>query len=637
MKQRPFTLGDFQPYYYWREAIRLLNYQIELRGTNRTFNTLSMFYYERLDGVRDTIAGEDYFKESVANNVFYALESEFASMQYLLPKNDISHRKHLFMTYPLRVLYYAIGLYLVRSTEDFVAYVKNNVKNVHFYYGGKLHFKDGCVVCNKKSVLYYNDYKAFRGRVRKYLAGDVDDRVVIRLDVQNYFNTVSVSRLLQMLSKSMKYSIQSSFKFGNAAQEEIASFFEYMLHSNHGIPIADNDIIASFLGNLYLMFGDLGIDNVLRSHCHDIESFEIVRYVDDIYVAVNFHGDIGVSDRVAKVRSILAAIIDFFAEVLDLQFNSKSEVFWLARDEDRSELCRSLKRTSPDYHILDDDREAPMAKVDNILKAIDDIKREGATLVSGDDKGLRGEILKDVFDPAVQQILKSPGYLERLESVFSDFDFGLAYTASLEITTLIFCSEFCRERLRRFLLLRPGVTIRDTGLILRYLCSSEFSDAELKKKLAESRSLKSIMSIFDRKCYESEYPGYYKLHVQKCRELAKMPHAVEQIKRRVICERAGMYSVALNHLLNEVHSIAKSCDPSADNEGNEYKADDVVRFCRTRGMPNEMVMAIRNLFDLRNMNVVSHPGHDGRAAAGISQSDYREWRIHVGNGLEFIL
>ena len=634
MKQRPFTMGDFLSYSDWEEAVRLLTYQMGLRNTNRTMNTLSMFYYERLTVLRDVVSERKYFDESIASNVFYALESEFESIPYLLPKNDVSHRKHLFMTYPLRILYYAIGLYLVRVTEDFVAYVRKHVKNVHFYYGGHLSFKEGQIVCNTKSILYYNDYKKFRGRVRKYLSGNVDNRVVLRLDVQNYFDTVSVPRLLQMLSKSMKHSIQATFKFGNAAQEEIASFFKYIMRSDRGIPIADNDIVASFLGNLYLMFGDLGMDNIIRSAYPDVESFDIVRYVDDIYVVMNFRDSMEDSDRVAKVRSILADIIDFFADILGLQFNSKSDVFFLKRKQDRDKMYNSLKRTSPDYHIANDDQETPTNKVENILEMIDKVKKEGASLVAGINDGLRSEVLKDIFDPSVQQILKRSDYLVRLETALDDFDFGLAYTSSLEITTLIFCSELCRNRLRDFLLSRPGVTIRDAGLILRYLCSSEFADASLTKKLAENRSLKPVMCIFKKAHNGTEYPGYYGLHLLKCRELANMPHAVEQIKQRVICERTGMYSVALNHLLNEVHSIAKSCDPNA---GSEYKAEDVVQFCRTRGMPNEMVMAIRNLFDLRNMNVVSHPGHDGRAAAGISQSEYYEWRSHVGDGLEFLL
>jgi hypothetical protein len=69
----------------WKDALKLLNFQIEYKKHNRHFNTLSMFYYERLDKICLTENPEHYFKIKIANNLFYGLQKEFAIFSYVIP------------------------------------------------------------------------------------------------------------------------------------------------------------------------------------------------------------------------------------------------------------------------------------------------------------------------------------------------------------------------------------------------------------------------------------------------------------------------------------------------------------------------------------------------------------------------
>ena len=41
-------LGDFLTHHHWVEALKLLNYQLERKKTNRHFRTLEMSYCEKL-------------------------------------------------------------------------------------------------------------------------------------------------------------------------------------------------------------------------------------------------------------------------------------------------------------------------------------------------------------------------------------------------------------------------------------------------------------------------------------------------------------------------------------------------------------------------------------------------------------
>jgi len=66
--------------------------------------------------------------------------------------------------------------------------------------------------------------------------------------------------------------------------------------------------------------------------------------------------------------------------------------------------------------------------------------------------------------------------------------------------------------------------------------------------------LKIIGIFLDGKlnCYQ---PGYYNLACMQMKKLSEMPDVIEQIKLRVLSEKSAFYSVALNHLVNEIHAV----------------------------------------------------------------------------------
>ena len=87
-------LGYFLDYHrHWLQALDLLKYQLERKKKNRHFNTLEMFYYEKLKQSFGELEGEEYFKTRIANNLFYGLK-EFNT----LPKAKVYRYK--FMTLP---------------------------------------------------------------------------------------------------------------------------------------------------------------------------------------------------------------------------------------------------------------------------------------------------------------------------------------------------------------------------------------------------------------------------------------------------------------------------------------------------------------------------------------------------------
>ena len=106
-------LGYFVNFDLWQDALDLLNFQIKQKTKNRHFNTLSMFYYEKLDIDCINHSTQDYFNIKISSNLFYGLKKEFSVLSYVIPKPGLGLRDYKFFTYPMRAVYYSIGLYLL--------------------------------------------------------------------------------------------------------------------------------------------------------------------------------------------------------------------------------------------------------------------------------------------------------------------------------------------------------------------------------------------------------------------------------------------------------------------------------------------------------------------------------------------
>jgi hypothetical protein len=108
-------LGYFLKYCYWQNACKLLEYQLSLKAKNKHFNTLNMFYYERINKQdKNRLQDKIYFNQRVSNNLLYGLGKEFAIYSYPIPKSNLGLRKYSFFTYPMRIAWYAVGLYLAK-------------------------------------------------------------------------------------------------------------------------------------------------------------------------------------------------------------------------------------------------------------------------------------------------------------------------------------------------------------------------------------------------------------------------------------------------------------------------------------------------------------------------------------------
>jgi AbiA family abortive infection protein len=632
---RSSQLGYFLDFSLWQQAKKLLDFQIQQMEKNKHYNTLSMFYYKQIAPTTAELETQKYFNERVANNLFYGLRREFALYDYVIPKAYLGLRNQKFLTYPMRVLYYSIGLYLLKLSEDlFTGYVKKNNK-LKCYYGGDLHFNDSLLVINHETTFYRSKYKLFKNQVRKQANKDIDLKLVIKLDIQNYFDNISIPILLQNLDRFVKASIKQNLNFDASSREQIKFYFDYISGNKGGIPQADNDIISGFLGHLYLVFIDLIIDTEICKYQMLIKEHQVIRFVDDIFLIINFLETTEKAQQEAVADSLTSQISDILHYNSDLRLNTKTRLYWLKIPSHKEELLKDLKKVSPEYYCNDDNsEEIPPNKVKNIFDELIKLKDSSINISTGYDGSLQDEILKEVYEKAVNQLLDKEDNKATIEDIFTNFNFNLVKARPQEIIIIISKSTTASRNFANFLQDKKNLTTRDLYLIIKFLCQTEFKNEQLFRKLESNNSFSQIASIYREAQLASNSPGYYKLSAAQVLLLSEHPHIIEQLRLRVFNERIGSYSVALNHLLNEIHAICLQFDP---NKKNKYEADDAVKYLSSKDVPHESCIDVRNLFDRRNRNTVSHPGSGQNIAWGVTEDEYLKYLDAVGKCLEILL
>lgn len=245
---------------------------------------------------------------------------------------------------------------------------------------------------------------------------------------------------------------------------------------------------------------------------------------------------------------------------------------------------------------------------------------------------LDDETFKAVYSGATSQLLKQKKVSERIQHIFKDFNFDAAILQPKAILVIITADKVTTENFEKFISAKKNLTSRDIYLILTYLSQTEFKSTKLIKKLEASETLGKIMSLYKEGHIFISSPGYFDLKEAQVLKIAEYPNVIEQIRLRIQCEQRQEYSVGLNHLVNEIQAICAHLDPEASKD--KYEVTQMIQFLIRKEVPFEICSKIRNLFDRRNKNPVSH---SDPIAWAISEQEYFDYRKYVGICLSYIL
>ena len=294
-----------------------------------------------------------------------------------------------------------------------------------------------------------------------------------------------------------------------------------------------------------------------------------------------------------------------------------------------------VSSVSQGIEIADEENdEQPVDKIDKIFRQLKQLKNSSIDPHFQGHRELEEEVLKEVYDKDVQQMLEKPDYKSCLKEIFigsGDFDFELVNAYPLPIIILISACDDVSEEFEKFLLSKEDLTSRDIYLILNYLCQKEFTRHKILNLLKQNPQMKEVMEIFEQAGLPPKLLDYYGLTAEQISKIAE-PNVIEQIRLRVLCEQKEEHSVALNHLLNEIHAICGILDEEAKGK-KKYEANQVAAFLRKQRVPHRTHAQIRNLFDRRNKSTVSHADP---IAWAVTKDEYMNYRSNVGDCLKHL-
>ena len=579
--------------------------------------------------------------------MFYGLTKEFSIFPYNIPKwNGVGIRSYKFISYPLRVLFYAIGLYIVKLSQEYLTEYSANTKNrVFSFYGGKLLFeKEDFLPLNKNSVYFLEHYKDFTQQVKKEKDGNLTNKLIIRFDIQNYYDDISVPILLEHLDKYVKPSIRQELNFDQTTKTQIISFFNYLAKGKSGIPQADNDITSSFMGHLYMTFVDMEIDDELKKDNQNILNYKIIRYMDDVYISLEFNDTLTGHKRDRYVEELAFRIAEILFNKFQLRLNVKTRLYKLDNPFQFKEFLKSFKKISPSNEEIEssnqsedeqtgsDKKADPNETVALIIKVLEKLKSGRLTqkFERLDDEEL--ELLKGVYDNPIENLLNKPENLNTIEDIFDEnFDFDLASISPTPILIMILKSDRATGNFREFLLSKTLLNTKDLALIINFLCQIEFKDTDLITKIKTSSQMGEIFTTFDTVDLFTSSPGYFDLTDEHLPWLSDKNTIIEQARLRIESEHRQNYSHALNHLLNEIQSILFLSDPSTlGSEISDYRAPKAQDYMNSIKVPNHVILKIKNIFDRRNTTPVSHAGNEEKASWAVEESEYMEYHKNVG-------
>ena len=348
-----------------------------------------------------------------------------------------------------------------------------------------------------------------------------------------------------------------------------------------------------------------------------------------MYISITFCADAGESDSEDFLGGLFCKTSDILYNRLGLRVNPKANFYRLEDENQRTDLLDRLRKTSPGYYVDDDDGGTPEDKIGNIFTEIEQLWTLGVESFFQKADELQEEILKEVYDRRVDQMLRRADHSRNIDILFEGCNHNLIRRSPKEIIVLLLKSERSKEACRTFLLDLQTVTISDADMILIYLAQIGFDDCELTDLLARNTHMKEIVKVLRHAEIDLECSGYFGVSAKGLSIVAEIGEAMDQIRLRRYYESMNIYSLALNHLVNELQAICHRLDNSSGEVGQSYGANAVVGFLESVGVDHDIRITIRNLFDRRNINVISHPTLPGAGFVGVSSDDYERYRGSV--------
>ncbi len=620
---RNYNIGNFLKIHHVQKAFDLINLQIE--NDKFSFKTLEFEIY-RNDGSALNFKCADFYQNLLEKDTFYNENNVFYNIEYLIPKEVYGVRRFNFLSFEMLVLYYSLGFYiyeLIKESYETIELKKENRKNISTYYGGKLDFK-----APKKTSLYYqNDYIDFNNKVNNQIETILNKKkkaVVIKLDIQDYFKSIDLEILLEIIQE---YAVPSNSKkqhFDSSTIEEIKNLLLFVNKSLKGVPLFSQNILSNFLSYLYLFELDNFIQNLKISKQED---FIYCRYVDDFYLVYKKNRSIKNDVIGDEIFDITTSISEFLHEKLNLKINElKTQTIIIEDETDFEKFVKKEKVISIPQSLKK--KTKPQDKLEEIKEIVEKLKREynqsGKISITAEDSNK----LKEIFSTALKQYLATKDAKVAIDKMFLNWNPLLTLSNSQALIYLL--KHSTQNKLLKNFLLDNEFKLGNTQylfLLEKYLLSNA-ADTKFNERILNSKESNNYLNLIKRMLNRDTLLKESQDILIDIKLLSENDTLMQQIKMLTLAELEGKYNVAFNHLLNIYHYYCFSNDASAI-ELKKYNQNNVTDFLDKLGISIKYINFSIQFFDRRNKNNISHPGEELMESWVVNKDEYFRYKMKL--------
>lgn len=627
-----FQLGIFADYELWKDSIELIEKTVDLIAVNKHFNSFIMNYYKRLNiNYKILIKSEGFYSQKVENALFYNYDKDFFSIKYPKSKSIFRVRDCRFLSYPMLNIHNMIGIYLLKLTYDFLneSIIKN--PSIFSFYGGefkiqenKLHYVDG-------GLYYYNFYKKFKKKLYNEAKGnDLENKIVLRIDIENYYDSISIKKLLENIEETIRPSKLTEHNYDETVKETIITFFEYIMEGKNGLPAVEHFAINGFIGYLYLCFAEFYIIGKLKKeYKNTIKNLKIVRYIDDIYLIIEYQEELENNIKVNILINLLEEITEILYDKYGLKVNKKTKWFDFSNAEMIKEFKEEIKYTSQvGENYLEDEIPIPQ-KYEIIKNMANEIKNgilEPTSFIDATQK-CDTHIFNEVYNKNMSSYLRKEESQEDLKILFNDIDLNFFKIKPKPLIALLYREEDSKNRnkLKEKILNLNNIKINEVEIILEILSQENFENIlNFLDKISQNIYFKKLVTIYNEASEKNNIEEKYteNIHYQKYT-------LISQIIRRKIAFQKKNYALALNHLVNEFQLICYYIDDIGMNY-SKYTLENISEFLENKTNIDSMkILKVRNIFDERHTNQISHSISEERLLKSISEQSYLNYENYL--------
>lgn len=627
-----FQLGIFTDYELWKDGIELIERTVNLIPTSKHFNSFFMNYYENLNlNYKILVKSEEFYSQKVENSLFYNYDKDFFCIKYPKSKSIFRVRDCRFLSYPMLNIHNMIGIYLLKLTYDFINESIKKSSNIFSFYGGEFKIQENKLYYDDGDLYYYNFYKKFKKKLYNEAKGDnLENKIVLRIDIENYYDSISIKKLLENIEETVRPSKLTEHKYNETVKETIVTFFEYLMEGKNGLPAIEHFAINGFIGYLYLCFAEFYIIGKLKKEYKDnVKNLKIIRYIDDIFLVIEYQDELEENIKVNILINLLEEVSEILYNKYELKVNKKTKWFDFSSHEMIEEFRKEIKYTSQvGENYLEDEVPIPQ-KYEIIKKMANEIKQSilNPTLFIETTQKCDIHIFNEVYKKNIGNYLKKIDSQKDLKRLFNDIDLNFFKVNPKPLIALVYKEEDSgnRDRLKEKILKLNNIKINEVEIIFEILSQENFENiSNFLDKISQSIYFKKLVIIYNKASEKNKIEEKYteNIHYQKYT-------LISQIIRRKIAFQKKNYALALNHLVNEFQLICYYIDDIAMNY-SKYTLENISAFLENKtSIDSTKILKVRNIFDERHTNQISHSISEERLLKSISEQDYLKYEEYL--------